>query len=157
MHLYIKVRKRTYWVKIDNNETNLITMNMWLCGPIVTVSFIGGRNYPEKTADVPQVANKLYHIKLYRVHLAWAEFELTTLVVIGTDCTCSCKSNYHTITTTTTPCKIRDYHNQSSWIHICIFISVLFYRLHYGHYRPLTHMPMKREFHYGISHLKLEM
>jgi hypothetical protein len=25
-------------------------------------------------------------------------FELTTLVVIGTDCTGSCKSNYHTIT-----------------------------------------------------------
>jgi hypothetical protein len=24
--------------------------------------------------------------------------QLTTLVVIGTDCTCSCKSNYHTIT-----------------------------------------------------------
>jgi hypothetical protein len=29
--------------------------------------------------------------------------ELTTLVVIGTDCTFSCKSNYHTITATTTP------------------------------------------------------
>ena len=28
-------------------------------------------------------------------------FEHTTLVVIGTDCTGSCKSNYHTITTTT--------------------------------------------------------
>ena len=26
-------------------------------------------------------------------------FELTPLVVIGTDCTCSCKSNYHTTTT----------------------------------------------------------
>jgi len=26
-------------------------------------------------------------------------FELTTLVVIGSDCTGSCKSNYHTITT----------------------------------------------------------
>ena len=26
-------------------------------------------------------------------------FELTTLVVIGTDCTASCKSNYHMITT----------------------------------------------------------
>jgi hypothetical protein len=37
---------------------------------------------------------------LYRVHIAWAWFELTTLVVIGTDCICSCKSNYHTITTT---------------------------------------------------------
>jgi len=29
------------------------------------------------------------------------EFELTTLVVIGTDSTGSCKSYYHTITTTT--------------------------------------------------------
>jgi hypothetical protein len=40
---------------------------------------------------------------LYRVHLAYAGFELTTLVVICTDCTGSCKSNYHTITTTTAP------------------------------------------------------
>jgi hypothetical protein len=30
-------------------------------------------------------------------------FELTTLVVIGTDCIGSCKFNYHTITTTTAP------------------------------------------------------
>jgi hypothetical protein len=30
-------------------------------------------------------------------------FELTTLVVIGTDCIGSYKSNYHTITTTATP------------------------------------------------------
>ena len=28
-------------------------------------------------------------------------FELTTLVLIGTDCIGSCKSNYHTITTLT--------------------------------------------------------
>ena len=33
----------------------------------------------------------------------WAGFELTTLVVIDTDCTGSCKSNYHTITTRTAP------------------------------------------------------
>jgi hypothetical protein len=38
---------------------------------------------------------------LYRVHLAWAGFELTTLVLLGTDCIGSCKSNYHTTTTTT--------------------------------------------------------
>ena len=30
-------------------------------------------------------------------------FELTTLVVIGTDCKRSCRSNYHMITTTTVP------------------------------------------------------
>jgi hypothetical protein len=38
-------------------------------------------------------------MELYRVHLAWSRFELTTLVVIGTDCIGSHKSNYHTITT----------------------------------------------------------
>ena len=40
---------------------------------------------------------------LYRVHLAWAIFELTDLVVIRTDCIGSCYFNYHTITTTTAP------------------------------------------------------
>jgi len=35
---------------------------------------------------------------------AWTGFELTTLVVIGTDCICSYKSNYYAITTTTASC-----------------------------------------------------
>ena len=42
-----------------------------------------------------------YHIMLYRVHLIWACFELTTLVLINTDCKGSCKSNYNTITAST--------------------------------------------------------
>ena len=57
----------------------------------------------EETTDLPQVTDKLYHKKLHWIHLAWAGFELTMLVVIGTDCIGSYKSNYHTITNTTAP------------------------------------------------------
>ena len=57
----------------------------------------------EKTVDLSQVTDKIYHIILYRVHITVSEFKLTTIVVIDTDCVCSCKSNYHTIVTSTVP------------------------------------------------------
>ena len=40
---------------------------------------------PVETTDLPYVIGKLDHIMLYRVHLAWAGFELTTLVMIRYD------------------------------------------------------------------------
>jgi hypothetical protein len=49
-------------------------------------------NISQKTTDLSQVTDKLYHRMLYT-----SRFELTTSVMIGTDCIGSCKSNYHTI------------------------------------------------------------
>ena len=60
---------------------------------------MGEPEYPEKTADLSQATENLYHIIFYRVHFA-VNGVRTTSVVIGTDCAGSGKSNNHTITTT---------------------------------------------------------
>ena len=60
--------------------------------------------YPKETTDLSQDTDKLNHIILHREHLTWVGFELTTLVVRCSDCIGRCKSNYHSIATTTVSC-----------------------------------------------------
>jgi len=55
--------------------------------------------YTEKTTNLSQDTDK----RCFQYTSPWAGFELTILVVIGTDYIGSCKSNYHMITTTTVP------------------------------------------------------
>ena len=63
---------------------------------IVAVSFIGGGN--RNTRRIPQSCrNSLTNFITCCIGLV--RFEITLLVVIGTDCTGSCKSKYHVITT----------------------------------------------------------
>ena len=59
--------------------------------------------YPEKTTDLSQVTDILSHNVVSSTPRHEQDFELTTLVVMGTDCTGSCKSNYHMIMATAAP------------------------------------------------------
>ena len=66
----------------------------------MTVSFIGGGNRRKPQTYHKSLTNFITNCCIEYI-LPWAGFELTTLVVIGTFCIGSCKSNYHTIRTTT--------------------------------------------------------
>ena len=57
--------------------------------------------YPDKTSDLSQVTDKPYHIKLYLEDFVMSgTLTYNLIVVVGTDCI-GRKSNYNTITATT--------------------------------------------------------
>jgi len=102
--------------------------------------------YPEKTTDLPSTNDKLYYIILYREHLVWAWFELTMIVVVGTDCIDSCKFNYNKITTvpswarTKHICRVLNVHVAWHSLWCTVWHSVL--KTHNSH-----------RWHYLIGHL----
>jgi hypothetical protein len=73
----------------------------------MVVSFIGGGSWKK-----PLTSRNLLKTGL----------ELATLVVIGTDCTGSCKSNYHMITTATPPkIKLGKHYWPCGLLHLCVY------------------------------------
>ena len=68
-----------------NATFNNISFVSWRSVLLMEETGVCGENYQPVT------------IMLYRVHLAWAWFEFTTLVILGTDCIGSYKFIFHKI------------------------------------------------------------
>jgi hypothetical protein len=88
------------------NTIGLVWFGLWCLTPLSTIFqlYRGGQfywwgkpEYLEKTTS----CRSHWQTWSHNVVSSTRRHELTTLVVIGTDCTGSCKSNYHTIMTTT--------------------------------------------------------
>jgi hypothetical protein len=87
---------RLVWFMVFNTTFNNFSVILWWSVLLVEETGVPGENHQPVASHWQTLSHNVVS-----VYLAWAEFELTTLVVIGSVCISNCKSNYHTITTTT--------------------------------------------------------
>jgi hypothetical protein len=83
-----------------NATFNNISVISWWSVLLVEVTEVTGENH-RPVASHWQTWS--HNVKCIEYTSPWVGFELTTLVMIGTDCTDSCKLNFHLITTLTAP------------------------------------------------------
>jgi hypothetical protein len=64
----------------------------------------------------------------------FVKLKVNILVVIGTDCTGRCKSNYHTITTTTAPnTNMKSLNSNTKWANNDDSVTSIELLIHVGH------------------------
>ena len=88
-HSHISAPSRWFRFMVFNATFNNISVISWL--PVLLMEETG---VPREITDLLSLANFI------TCCIAWAWFELATLVAIGIDCISGCKSSYYTITTT---------------------------------------------------------
>ena len=76
------------WFMVFNATFKNVSVISWRSVLLVEETRLPGENHRQTLSQCCIVCT-----------LQWTELELTTLVVIGTDCSDSCKSNYHTTKT----------------------------------------------------------
>ena len=120
MHMLICCRNSRIYV-IFANDTTFLKIGLWCLTPLSTIVHLhrgdidgGKRSIRWKPPTCHKSLTNFITWCCIECTPPRTEFEPTTLVVIGNDCTDSCKSNNHTITANDVPLMLRRMDNRET-------------------------------------------